>query len=320
MRYRFFLLAALVLVTAGCNGPDAGQISVVRNGSVLLPDNTKIRDGEGGYMCPGSSTRWNGWGSDLHSYPDSSSQRQYKFSDDEDADAPPIDGLRTKDGVKVRLAGTFYMKTAFDCSSEGLRLLKKFDQAFVNRPEGQRPFEDWSQWLNATWKPILDANARDVFLTLECKDVVSSCALLAREGEVKDEDIQNADNKSNVARIETAMAEGLVAQLRAKLGEDYFKEITFNMEQPSLPEVEDAIAKAQQAFAKVADVRAERLSAQEQVKVEEQKRLAAKKRSRAYAACPSCARQDELRALGDSLPDGVTTVVLGDGAPVSVGR
>lgn len=317
--YALVALTAILGLTA-CNGPEGGEMSVVRNGSLVLPDNTNIRDGDGGYMCPGSKSQWNGFGSDLHNYPAADSQRTYKFSDAKDADADPIENLRTRDGVKVTLSGTFYFKTAFDCTPGGIKLVQAFDQAFVNRPEGQRPWENWSGWLNSTWKPILDANARDVILGFDCKDVISSCALLAREGqEVVVEAVEDVDNQSNIQRIEEAMATGLTSQLQAKLGgkdhNEYFREVTFNMEQPLLPEVDDAIAQAQRAYAKVADVRAERLKQVEQVKVEIQKRKAAAIKAKGYAKCPSCARQDEL----DKLPDTLSTLVFGDGSPVAIG-
>lgn len=311
------LVIFLVTVPFSCSTPESGTIGVVRNGGPL--DNKGIR----GVLCPGVGNTWTGIGSGVHAYPDSTSQRTYKFSDEGKADAPAIKNLRTSDGVKVTLSGTFYFKTGFDCSAAGQKLVRAFDQAFVNRPEGQRPWENWQGWLDSTWKPILDANARDVILAIECKNVVSSCALLARDGNVNETDIQNADNKSNIAKIEKAMADGLITQLEAKLGGpdhlEFFREVTFNMEQPTLPEVDDSIATAQQAFAKVADVRAERIKQEEQVKVEFQKRRANDEKQKGYDKCSSCARQDELKAFGDSIPDHVTTLVMGGNSPVAIG-
>jgi hypothetical protein len=62
------------------------------------------------------------------------------------------------------------------------------------------------------------------------------------------------------------------------------------------------------------------LKQQDQVQVEIQTRKAAAQRARGYARCVSCARQDELRALGKSLPIGVTTLVFGSGSGVTIGR
>lgn len=298
MRVLLALTALALLATAtGCTSkPEGGQIGVHRADGPF--EGNKIK----GVICPqaGATTVWN---DEVHYYPDSSSQRTFKFNNDGDADAKAIENLRTKDGVKVTLSGTVFFKTAFDCNSEqGKELLKAFDQANVNRPEGQRPWEDWEAWLANQWKPILDRNARDVVLGIECKQIVSSCALLARD--TQSIDLDETNNQSNVQKIERALAEGLNEQLREKIGEgkyDFFTAINFNMEQPLLPEVDDAIAQAQKAYAKVADVRAERLKQVEQVKVERQKKQVARQKQKGYQVCPSCARQDEYRALPDGL-------------------
>jgi hypothetical protein len=279
-----------------------------------MQDNNKIRS----IQCPGSSAQWNGWGSDMHSYPASDQQRTFKFNDDEDADADPIRNLRTKDGYEITLNGTVYFKTSFDCSARGRALVKKFDQANFSRPDGQKPWEDWSGWLENQWKPILDSTARDVILSFAGKDVVAAIVLLSQNQEEKvDLTAEGQNNKSSVQRIESALKEGLVRNLKTKLGEDYFIDITFNMEQPRLAsEIEKKIRTAQAAFGRVADARAERVRQEELVKVERQKRKVAFERSKGYANCPSCARQDELR----SLPKNLNTLVLGSGSSISLGR
>lgn len=298
-------LGLLVGMTGCYTSPENGKIGVIR-GDGIIEGHSGIK----GIICPGSKAFV--WNDETHTYPDSSSQRTFKFNTDKDADSGPIEGLRTKDGVKVTLQGTVYFKTAFDCTPRGKVLVRKFDEANSARPGGQQPWKDFAGYLANQWKPILDSTARDVILGIECKDVVSSCALLARDNQPVNPDAVN--NKSNVQAIEAALNNGLQEQLKAKLGEDYFVGITFNMEQPTLPEVDDAIASAQAAYAKVADVRAERLKQVEQVKVEEQKRLVAKKKARQYAVCPSCARQDEYRAL----PSGLQ--VLGGNPATVLGR
>lgn len=309
-RLRTILTALLCLgllgSMTGCYAsPENGKVSVIRGDGII-----EGRSGFKDFICPGE--RHFVFNDEVHDYPASDSQRTFKFNGDKDADAKPIENLRTRDGVKVTLSGTVYFKTAFDCTAQGKALLKKFDQANVARPEGQRPWEDFAGYLANQWKPILDSTARDVILGIDCKEVVSSCALLAREQtNVTPDDV---DNKSNVQKIEQALNEGLTRQLREKLGEDYFVSITFNMEQPLLPEVDEAIATAQAAFAKVADVRAERLKQVEQIRVERAKRSVAAERAKQYASCPSCARQDEYRAL----PDGLQTYA--PGGPFAIGQ
>lgn len=302
--FAVLFVVALSVGTTGCySSPDNGKIGVVR-GDGPIEGHSGIK----AIICPGNKQFV--FNDETHSYPDSSSQRTFKFNNDKDADAGPIEGLRTKDGYKVTLAGTVYFKTAFDCTPSGRTLVKKFDQANAARPEGQRPWEDFPGYLANQWKPILDSNGRNVMLGFNVAEVLSSAALLSNDKDAT-EKVKNADNKSTIQAIETALADGLKTQLHAKLGDDYFTSITFNMEQPSLPDVDDAIAQAQQAFAKVADVRAEREKQQEQVQVEVQKRRVAREKQKGYALCPSCARQDEYRAL----PGGLQ--VLG-GNPASV--
>ncbi len=307
------LLSGLVLSGAACAAkPEGGTMIVVRNGGPF--DNKNIRQ----LLCPGAGNTWVGFNSDSHDYPDSKSQRTYKFNDAVDsdgkriADSGPIEGLRSADGVKVTLAGTLYFKTKFDCSPEGRKVVQQFDQANANRPEGERPWEDWSGYLASQFQPVLDNAARNVVLSVDAKKIVSSAALLARDTDAAEKELKNVDNKANIQLIERSLGDSLQEQLKSKLGGVYFTDIVFNLEQPQLPEVEDAIAQAQRAYAKVADVRAERLKQQEQVKVEKQKKLVNQQKQLGYNKCRSCAKQDEYRAL----PEGLQTYAPGAGVAV----
>jgi hypothetical protein len=302
-----------VLGMTGCyTSPENGKISVLR-GDGPIEGHSGIK----GVICPGEKKFV--WNDETHDYPDSASQRTFKFNADEDADTAPIQGLRTKDGYKVTLNGTVYFTTACDCTDRGKRLVEEFDKANAARPDGQKPWEDFSGWLENQWKPILDSTGRNVMLSFKVEQVLSSAVLLnpsSQSQDALDEKIDQVDNKGNIQQIEAALAEGLVARLNEKLGDDYFTDITVVMQQPFLPDIDDAIATAQKAFAQIAEVRAERQRQQEQVQVEKEKRRVSRERARGYATCPSCARQDELEAL----PNGLQTLVFGDGSPVSIGR
>lgn len=291
----------------GCySTPDAGKIEVVRNGGPF--DNHSIRQ----VICPNSGNTWVGFNSTAHDYPDSTSQRTYKISEDNDADAQPA-LVRTKDGVNARIPGTYFMKTAFDCSGPGEQLLKDFDDAFVNRPAGQRPWESWKGWLQATVQPIVDKNTREILSEFNCDELVTSCAL--RNGGNVDTK-KGAQNSTNIQAVETRLQEGLRTQLKQQLGHDYFKDITFNMGPVELPEVDGAIAKAQNAFAQVAEVRAQTNKAAQQVQTQKQILRANRLREKGYSACPSCARQDEL----SKLPSGLNTLVFGSNSPIAIGK
>lgn len=278
---------AMAALTTGCgwSKPEPGQIGLIRNGGPL--DNRQIRD----VIPENSGNKWIGMMSETRYYPAASSQRTYKFDDAKDADAKPRE-VFTKDGVRVRLTGTFYLKTAFDNSPQGVRLLKAFDTAFSNRPEGQRPWEDWSGWLNATAQPIIDSNLRTIIAEFDCQQLVSSCALVQnqRGGGQRSSDVKNVDNRKNVQVIAERLSTGLQSQLDATLGNPYFREIRFELGLPELPGVQEAIDKAQAAFAQVteAEAREDAARADSRANVERQK---------GYSRCPACARIDAIKAL-----------------------
>lgn len=309
-RYLFLLMVIPIIFGAtGCmSTPESGQIVVVRNGGPF--DNKNIRQ----IVCPGSGNTWTGWSSTNHGYPDSSSQRKYKLDTSEDADAQPA-LIRTKDGYNAQITGTFFLKTAFDCSAAGKALVKRFDQQFVNRPASERPWENWGGWLNSTVQPIIDANARKIISTVSCRELVSSCALVGNNAEKVDFKADQ-NNAQNIQRVEKALELGLSQQLKQQLGADYFKDITFNLQSVQLPEVDKEIAQAQAKFAEVASVNAEVAKAKADVEKYRQQRRANYQRQKGYSACASCARQDELK----SLPGGITTLVLGQGSPIALGQ
>ena len=175
---------------------------IIRNGGPF--DDKQIRQ----VVPNGAGNTWIGFGSQAHPYPASDQQRLYKFDDTPDADAKPVE-VPTRDGVRVRLTGTFYINTAFDGTPEGEKLLRAFDTSFGTRAftgaEGAaRPWEEggWEIFLNAILQPIIDSNIREVIAEFDCKQLVSSCALVQRGGAaaVDAEEVAGSDNKSNVTR------------------------------------------------------------------------------------------------------------------------
>lgn len=308
-------IAALIGVIGWLGGytrPEGGQVIVVRNGGMF--DSKDIRQ-----VIPENAGRtWAGFWSEEHPYPASTQQRIYKFDDAKDADAKPVE-VPSKDGVRVRLTGTFYINTAFDGTPQGDRLLTQFDTAFGTRKFGsadsdsddaKKPWEDggWSLFLNSVLQPVIDSNIREVIAEFDCKQLVSSCALVQRGGRVRVEEVRGENNASNVQQIQDRINENLAQEILAKLGGAYFKNIRFSLGPVELPGVQQAIDTAQSAFAKVSE-------AQARVEQAKQDRLANKEKQKGYNSCPSCARQDELKAL----PANIQTLVFGSGAPVAIG-
>lgn len=305
------VLGAFALSATGCySTPEGGQVIVVRNGGPL--DNKQIRQ----VVPNGADNTWTGWMSEAHPYPADSQQRIYKFDDSNDADAKPV-VVPTKDGVQVRLTGTFYINTAFDNSKEGVDLVKDFDTQFGTRgfgPDNKHPYEDFGSYLNSVLQPVIDSNLREVLAEFECKQLVASCALVQRGGEaqVRAEDVKGANNGSNVKQIQDRINKNLTTEIQAKLGKPYFGNIKFSLGSVELPGVQDAINTAQSAFAEVSKVQADVQKAIAQKQVEKQKSLANKIKQAGYNSCHSCQTQDEYRAL----PQGLTTYAPGAGVAV----
>ncbi len=311
----FAVLAVFATTATGCySTPEGGQVIVVRNGGPF--DDKQIRQ----VVPNGAGNTWVGWASDSHPYPASDQQRIYKFDDSKDADADPVT-VPTKDGVQVRLTGTFYINTAFDNSPEGKELVKKFDTQFGTRgfgPDDDKPYENFGSFLNSVVQPVIDSNIREVLAEFECKQLVASCALVQRGGEqVSAEDVKGSNNGSNVQQIQNRINANLATELEAKLGEAYFSadKIKFSLGPVELPGVQNAIDTAQSAFAEVSKVQADVQKEKANVDKERQKRYANVQKQKGYNACPSCARQDEYRAL----PQGLQTYAPGGNFAVGAG-
>lgn len=283
-------LFAVLMGTTGCyDTPEGGEMGVTRNGGPF--DDRQIRQ----VVPNGAGKTWTGWASDTHFYPASDQQRVYKFDDTNDADAEPVK-VPTRDGVQVRLTGTFYINTAFENTKQGTALIKAFDTSFGTRGFGSedlKPYDEggWSAFLNSILQPVIDSNIREVMAEFDCKQLVSSCALVQRGGEqVSAKDVAGANNKSNVTQIQDRINANLAEEITAKLGKPYFRNIKFSLGPVELPGVQHAIDDAQSAFAAVS-------KAQAKVQQARADREANAIKQKGYNACRSCAKQDELKSL-----------------------
>lgn len=284
--------------------PEGGEIIVVRNGGPF--DDKQIRQ----VVPNGSGNTWTGFFSEAHAYPASDQQRVYKFDDSPDADAKPVE-VPTRDGVRVRLTGTFYVNTAFENTKTGVDLVRRFDTAFGTRAfsgvnsDGERtdakPWEDggWPIFLNSILQPVIDSNIREVIAEFDCKQLVSSCALVQRGGSeaVDAKSVADANNKSNVTLIQDRINENLSEEIKAKLGHSYFKNIRFSLGPVELPGVQKAIDAAQSAFAEVSRAQARVASAKADADANQE-------RQRGYTNCPACQQIDAIKAL----PPGLTAL------------
>lgn len=301
------LVALLIVVTAVSGSftrPEAGQIGVVRNGGPL--DNRNIRQ----ILPAGSGTTWIGWQSNAHFYPAAFVQRYYTItSDAKRGDRPGVDVVQVQsaDGILVGIEGTFYLQTAFDATGSGRKLLQDFDNRFGTREfpvkgsaRRARPWQGdpgWGAFLDAIVRPIIENDLRKSIARFRCEELVSSCALVATQGEVAVSAVAGRRANLNLQKVQDDIDSGLAQDIQTTLGEQYFHDIRFRLSRVTLPDkVQAAINDAQAQFALVARARA-------QVQQAQQQRLAGLKLADLYRRSPALAQIEQIRELA-KLPRG----------------
>jgi hypothetical protein len=299
------LVIGLVGVFSGFDKTTGGEIGVVRNGGWL--DNNRVRQ----VIQPGSGMTWTGFWSTTHKYP--AQQRFYTITADAGrGDRTGVDVVRTpsSDGVDLGIEGTIYFTlnlnartmTEFD-NKFGTRQFRGLDGALRYPYDGD---EGWSTFLDAIVRPVIDNDLRIQINNFRCAELVSSCALVqngtATGGNVNPAAVANGgQNNTNIAKVQEAVNNSLPRDLKDMLGGDFFEGIRFNLARITLPQtVQDAVNKAQAAYATVSEAQAKVVQAQAEAD-------ANKKRQEGYNACPTCSQIDIVKAL----PPGLTTYAPG---------
>jgi len=284
------LLIVAVAWLAAFERTSGGQVAVIRNGGPF--DNNKIRG-----TLPEASSRTNiGLFSHAHKYP--SQQRFYKISSNAgESDSGLVDRVQvpTSDGVNVDIEGTVYFRLNTDPD-----VLKDFDNKFGTRTFGGRhPYdgdEGFSNFLNTIIRPVIDNNLRKEIGSVRGADVNPSIALVQNQGDpskISADQGQKANQR--IAEVERSVNEGLEADIREQLGGDYLVDIRFTMNKAvPPPEIQQAINRAQSAFAGVSQAQAKLRKAEIEAKANEV-------RQQGYQRCPACARIDMLRAIPSTL-------------------
>jgi uncharacterized membrane protein YqiK len=304
------LLVALISMVNGYDKTGGGEIAVVRNGGWF--DNNQIRQ----VVQPGSGLTWIGMWSTMHRYP--AQQRLYTITSDPERGARmDADVVRTpsSDGVDMGIEGTIYFNLNLDPD-----VVKAFDEKFGTRGfragEGRLlypwdGYEGWSAFIDAVMRPVIDNNLRIQINNFRCAELVSSCALVQNTSGQQPKTVPAAanggqQNNTNINKVQQAVNDSLPRELHDMLGGDFFQNIRFNLVRVTLPQaVQDAVNKAQAAYAAVSEAQAKVVQAQAEAD-------ANKKRQDGYDACPACAQIDMIKAL----PPGVTTYAPGAGAAV----
>lgn len=301
------LIGSVVGLWAGFAKTDGGEVAVVRNGGWF--DDNRIRQ----VIQPASGLTWVGMWSKVHRYP--AQQRYYTMTADPSRGGRPgIDLARSpsSDGVEMGIEATMYFTLNLDA-----QVLRTFDEKY-----GTRQFrygkddllyawdgvDGWNAFFDGAVRPVIDNALRFQLSTATCAELVSSCALVkfGATPAGTPPDATGAQNNANISKIEAALNETLARDIERNLGGPFLQNIRFNLVRVTLPgPVQEAVTKAQAAFAAVSEAQARVAQAQAEAD-------ANKKRQEGYNACPACAQIDMIKAL----PPGVTTYAPGGGVAV----
>ncbi|MFG2002532.1 SPFH domain-containing protein [Spirillospora sp. NPDC048911] len=315
-RNAIILAVALVLIggpllnglLSGYERTGGGEIAIVRNGGFF--DNNRIRQ----VVDPGSSRTWIGLYSKVHKYP--AQQRFYTITSNAsqgEREGVDVVTVPSSDGVNMGIEGTLYFTLNLDHAT-----LKTFDDKFGTRKfrgvsggsyfawEGDK---GWSAFLGQIVRPVIDNDLRSQINSFRCAELVSSCALVQNASSpasaAKPQSGTGApaqSNNANIAKVQQAINTSLAADLDSTLGGKFVTNIHFNLVRVTLPgKVQDAVDRAQAAFAQVSE-------AQARVATAKAEAAANKARQDGYNKCPTCARIEELRAL----PQGITVYAPGN--------
>jgi hypothetical protein len=299
------LIVTLVGVIGGFDKTSGGDVGVVRNGGWF--DNNRIRQ----VIPPGSGLTWTGFFSTTHKYP--AQQRFYTItSDARKGDETGVDVVTvpSADGVNMGIEGTLYFTL-----NQDHRTLRDFDDKYGTRKFRSAGGEmynvydgdkGWSAFLDQIVRPVIDNDLRSQINSFRCAELVSSCALVqnasAQPKNVQAVGQKAQSNNANIAKVQNAINTSLAADLEQTLGGKFVTNIHFNLVRITLPsKVQDAVDRAQAAFAQVSEAQAKVATARAEAQ-------ANKARQDGYNKCPTCARIEELKAL----PQGITVYAPGN--------
>lgn len=305
------LALAVFALTAGRTAVTktaGGEVAVIRDGGPL--SNNRVRQ----VIPPATGITWIGLYSQKHSYP--AQQRFYTITGDAsrgDRAGVDVEKLPTADGVEVGVEGTVYFTLNTDPA-----VLKAFDDKYGTRKyrgaDGEFRYawqddEGWSTFLDQIVRPVISNALREQIGAVPCSELQASCALIQNGGSPQSVSVAAGKGNLNIAKIQDAINVSLAQDFDATLGGAFITGVRFNLAKIELPgSVQEAINKAQAAFAAVTEA---------QAKVQQAKAEAAAnaERQKGYAACPACAQIDTLKAI----PPTVTTFAPGQGFAVTAG-
>jgi regulator of protease activity HflC (stomatin/prohibitin superfamily) len=301
---------ALVVAVSGVRfaRQEIGYVGVVRNGGPL--DVRTLRQ----VLMPGQGLTWIGFFSKApHQYPAATVNRTYTVtSDPKRGTRPGVDVVTvpTRDGVQVGVEATVFLRFV---GESNLDVLRRFEISYGARrfptPDGRELYpwqgdEGFSAWLDAYFRPVLDYNLRRELGTLQCAELISSCALVSRGAMSTGRRIPLANAQAISRRISTA----LEADFTRTIGNPYLRDIRMRISRVTLPKgVQVAIDDAQAEFAAVNGARAELKQAQFRA---ERNRLLGEE----YNRSPGLVTVETMRAI----PKGSTVILSTGGKPPAI--
>ena len=306
------ILALVALGSLARTGPN--EVGVVYNGGPL--DKKTQRQ----LIAPSSGLTWTGWLSqDPRLYPSEGSPRRYIITSAPGRRRPrrrrcPARPDRRRRRCRARGEDLVHHRLYRPGDD---KLMKEFDARFGNRtypiPGGGNRLHPWEgdegfgAFLDTEFRPVLDNALRETIGQFQCKELVSSCALLGSTTGALDKASGDQTN-ANLVQVQQAIAKALNSDLSGNLGGSYFKNVQVIVSAVRLPDtVQKAVDEAQAQFAEVNKTRADLQRAEIRKKVNAT--LGA-----SYRACPACAEIDALK----SIPPNVTAISLGGGGSIAL--
>lgn len=298
-------LITTVGLIGGYESTDGGEVAIVRDGGPF--DDNLIRQ----VIDPASSLTWTGLWSEVHRYP--AQQRFYTITSDPKRSTllgVDVVTVPSSDGVTMGIEGTLYFTLNLDHQT-----LRLFDDKFGTRRfrgqdnEMRYPYdgeEGWSSFFGQAIRPVVDNALRSQIGAFRCAELVSSCAFVEGGAAQKQVRLTALDSNAALTKVQNSVNSTLDRDLRQMLGASFLTDLRFNLVRVTLPgKVQDAVDRAQAAFAGVAEAQAAVAQARAQADANEA-------RQDGYNKCAACAEIEKLKAL----PQGITVYAPGNSSGV----
>lgn len=320
-----FVLAFGVFIgsCSSLNRTEPGEVNLIRNGGWF--DDRSIRE----VRSPNSGYAVSGLFSEVRRYIAGDQQRYYTVASDPSLDSKggtSFIEVPTRDGVEVAIDAQVLFRTAFTTkdghlTDESEALLREFDERFGNRTftpregDAKKVWEGgagWNAFLDAIFRPVVENAFREEIGSVNCAELVSSCALVQSSGKVDLAALAEADNRASFNRIQGAVQDQIEQGVGRALGGEFLVGYRVQLTKVSLPpDVQHAINRAQASFAQIAEARAQNV--QSKFEAARNRRLA-----EAYASSPGLAL---IKAAEELSGNSKATVILGTpGAGFNIGK